>query len=390
MQTQLFPTEIIENSVESHHYQVSMRSQWIYTFLLLALLAAFVSLFFIHIDVSVRASGILRPITEKTELKAAVNGKIKEIYIKENQTVKQGEKIIILESEILDNKLKLIDFQLTEKKSYIQDLEYLVKIDSNVIFSFGKGQQLGLKTQLYKQQYLQLKTQLQENQYAQEKIQREIGRDKKLYEGKAIALREYEDRLFELQRLQSQFQTSFEKQISLWQSELSNLQIEIEGLQSQQKQANKEKEFYTITAPISGTVQQFVGKYIGNQVQVGESIASISPDSSLVADCYVSPKDIGLLQKGMKANFQIDAFNYNEWGMMSGEIQSVSNDISIVNNQPLFLIKCKLDQSFLSLKNSYKGYLKKGMTVKARFVITNRNLFALLYDKAENWLKPSP
>jgi HlyD family secretion protein len=389
MQTQLFPSEIIENSVESHHYQVSMHSQWIYTVLLLALLSAFVSLFFIHIDVSVRASGILRPITEKTELKAAMSGKIKEIYIKENQTVKQGEKIIILESEILDNKLKLIDFQINEKKSYIQDLQYLVKIDSNVIFSFGKkAQHLVLKTPLYKQQYLQIKTQLQENQYAQEKIQREISRDKKLYEGKAIALREYEDRLFDLQRLQSQFQTSFEKQISLWQSELSNLQIEIEGLQSQQNQANKEKEFYTITAPISGTVQQFIGKYIGNQVQAGESIAFISPDSSLIADCYVSPKDIGLLQKGVKANFQIDAFNYNEWGMISGEIQSVSNDISIVNNQPLFLIKCKLDQSYLSLKNGYKGHLKKGMTSKARFVITNRNLFELLYDKIEDWLRP--
>lgn len=388
MQTQLFPSEIIENSVESHHYQVSMRSQWIYITLLLSMMGAFISLFFIRIDVSVRAEGILRPVTEKTELKPALSGKIKEIYIKENQMVKQGEKIIVLESELIDTKLKLLDFQISEKKNYIQDLQYLVKIDSNSIFLFREKQGFGLITPLYKQQYLQLKAQLQENQYAQDKIKREISRDKQLYEGKAIALREYEDRLFDLQRLQSQFQTSFEKQISLWQSELSNLQIEIENLLSQQNQAIKEKEFYTLTAPISGTVQQFVGKYIGNQVQAGEAIASISPDSSLIADCYVSPQDIGLLQKGMKANFQIDAFNYNEWGMISGKIQSVSNDISIVNNQPLFLIKCRLDQSFLSLKNGYKGHLKKGMTAKARFVITNRNLFQLLYDKAENWLRP--
>ena len=137
MQTQLFPNEMIENSLESYHYQVSMRSQSLYLTLILAILIGFISLFFIRIDVSVQASGVLRPIAEKTELKTLVGGQIKEIYVKENQTVKQGEKIVVLQSEVLDNKLKLIDFQINEKKSYVQDLQYLVKIDTNNIRSFA-------------------------------------------------------------------------------------------------------------------------------------------------------------------------------------------------------------------------------------------------------------
>ncbi len=47
-----------------------------------------------------------------------------------------------------------------------------------------------------------------------------------------------------------------------------------------------------------------------------------------------------------------------------------------------------MDKDFLSLKNGYKGYLKKGMTVFARFVIAERTVMQLLVDKVDNWLRP--
>ena len=41
-----------------------------------------------------------------------------------------------------------------------------------------------------------------------------------------------------------------------------------------------------------------------------------------------------------------------------------------------------------SLKNGYSRPLKKGMTLQARFVITKRSLWQLVYDKIDNWLNP--
>ncbi|MEJ5265646.1 MAG: HlyD family secretion protein, partial [Bacteroidales bacterium] len=41
------------------------------------------------------------------------------------------------------------------------------------------------------------------------------------------------------------------------------------------------------------------------------------------------------------------------------------------------------------LKNGIKGYLKKEMTVKARFIVTNRSLFQILYQKTDKWLNPT-
>ena len=50
---------------------------------------------------------------------------------------------------------------------------------------------------------------------------------------------------------------------------------------------------------------------------------------------------------------------------------------------------CSLDQNFLQLKSGFTGQLKKGMFVSARFELTERSLFDLLYDKIDDWLNPS-
>ena len=123
-------------------------------------------------------------------------------------------------------------------------------------------------------------------------------------------------------------------------------------------------------------------------MQAGEVLCAISPDSSLLVECYVNPSDIGLLKKEMAAKFQIQAFNYNEWGLATGKIVSIANDFVVVNDQPIFSVKCGLDKSFLSLKNGYKGYFKKGMNVNARFTVARRSIFQLLYDKVDNWVNP--
>ena len=49
---------------------------------------------------------------------------------------------------------------------------------------------------------------------------------------------------------------------------------------------------------------------------------------------------------------------------------------------------CALDSETLSLKNGYIGHIRKGMTVNANFIITQRTVFQLLYDKIDNWLNP--
>ena len=88
------------------------------------------------------------------------------------------------------------------------------------------------------------------------------------------------------------------------------------------------------------------------------------------------------------ARFQLDAFNYNQWGLVKGKIEEISSDLIAVNDQPVFKIRCSLENEFLLLKNGYKGNLKKGMTLTGRFSLTERTLWQMLFDKVDNWLNP--
>jgi HlyD family secretion protein len=91
----------------------------------------------------------------------------------------------------------------------------------------------------------------------------------------------------------------------------------------------------------------------------------------------------------MRASFQIDAFDYNEWGLLSGQVTDIAHDVVLLNNQPTFKITCQLAHTSLQLKNGYRGNIKKGMTLQARFSVAKRSLFQLLFDKADDWLNPS-
>jgi HlyD family secretion protein len=91
----------------------------------------------------------------------------------------------------------------------------------------------------------------------------------------------------------------------------------------------------------------------------------------------------------MPVRFQVNAFNYNQWGLAYGKITALPNDIQIVDGKPVFKVKCSLDLEYLELKNGYKGYLKKGMTLQAHFIVTQRTLWQLLYDKIDDWMNPN-
>jgi hypothetical protein len=109
----------------------------------------------------------------------------------------------------------------------------------------------------------------------------------------------------------------------------------------------------------------------------------------MIAEVYVMPKDVGLIRPDIKVNFQVDAFNYNQWGLLTGKVLTVSNDIFTDNGQqPYFKVRCLLDKNELKLKNGYVGRIKKGMTLQANFYVTRRTLFQLLYDKTSDWLNP--
>lgn len=383
MQSQLFPPEIIENTTESYLPSVSVRSQSIYIFVLLAIIGAFASTPFIFVDVSVQSNGVIRTVAEKNEIHSLVSGLISVAKVTENTPIMQGQTLFILKTDVLDTKIRLSSYQQNEKRQLIQDLSLLVKIDSSSILKVK-----GLMSPLYIQQYNQFRYTLQESIQRQRKVKKELDTDRLLYKEKVIAMREFDEKEYAYNQLVAEYRSSIERQITFWQSDLSRYQIEFTELEALQKQLLEEKEQYVIKASATGTIQQLTGKYVGSSIQAGENLGIISPDSNLLVECYVSPQDIGFLRKDMQANFQINSFNYNQWGLASGKVLNVANDFIIQNQKPVFKVQCLMDKTFLKLKTGYIGKIKKGMNLRARFIITRRSIYQLMYDKVDDWVNP--
>jgi multidrug resistance efflux pump len=383
MQNELYNTDVIENSAESYLWNISSNSQAIYLSLLAAVMLALFSLPLIFVDVVVPMTGIIRSAGERNEIKPLVAGTIDAVMAKENQYVSKGKVLLRMQTDALDTKIRLNQVQQMQKQQYIQDLSLLVHLNNA-----SRLKVKNLQSPLYRQQYAQLVQEISGHGNIQRKKQQEFTVAQYLYQKKVLTKREYEDKEYELRNVQVSYQSVIEQRLSQWQADLNTYTYSLIELQAEEKQLLKEKELYTIKAPIGGTLQQFAGKYVGSYLQVGEMIAIISPDSNLIAECYVSPKDIGQIHKGMSATFQIDAFDYNEWGTVSGRVTDIAKDVILLNNQPVFKITCQLNNTYLQLKNSYRGDLKKGMTLQARFSLTKRSLFQLLFDKADDWLNP--
>lgn len=375
---QLFPVEVIEHSAMTWLPRVQVRTQVIYTTVLLAVLLSLLALPFIKVDVSVKSAGIVRPVTEKNELRSLVAGTIEEVLVRDGQHVEKGQLILRLQEDISNSKLSQTSFELQQRAAYISDLTKLAA---------GAGS--GLQTSLYQQQYSRFVSSLSEQQATTRKLESDLEMYKKLFADKVIAEKELRDKQYEYDKSLAMYRSAVQQQRSAWQEELSRYKMESNRLQADAVQLEKQKEWNLVKAPVSGTLQQFTGKYSGGYLQVGEMIGIISPDSNLVAECLVSPKDIGYLRAGMPVKFQVDAFNYNEWGTVDGVVENVENDFTLVDNQPVFKVRCRFAHTEVHTASGVKGQLKKGMTLQARFILTQRSLFQLLYDKTDDWMNPN-
>ena len=178
--------------------------------------------------------------------------------------------------------------------------------------------------------------------------------------------------------------------MSTWQADLNTLRNSHDEMYVSLNQDIKDKDMCYIKSPVSGTLDQFSGIYRGSSVRVGESLAVISPDSTLYFEIYVTPRNIGYISIGMTVNVQIESFNYNEWGTVSGEVNDISSDcITDGQGNSYYKVKCSMDKTYLQRKNGRIGRLKKGMTVSAHFMITRRSLFDLLYQRLDDWVNPT-
>lgn len=375
----LLPNEWIENSIETYIYQHTTKSQVIYWVVLAAVTAALIALPFIYVDISVQGSGVVRPVTEKTEIKAAITELVDSVYVREGQQVNKGDILLRFRTNNSDYKITYQTNRLNDFEAHLADLAYLAKGEAPANFC----------SPVRRQEYTYFVRRRNELETSLAQAEKEYNRHNNLFNKKVISEEEYEKYYYQYISQQNELASLIQSQLSTWQADLNSYRNQRNEMNTALKQEQKDKDMYIVRSPVAGTIDQFSGIYRGSSIQAGQSLAVISPDSTLCMEVYVTPRNIGFMSIGMPVNVQVESFNYNEWGTVPGKVKDISSDfLTDSQGNSYYKIKCEMERDYLKLKNGRVGRLKKGMTVSAHFMVTRRSLFDLLYQKIDDWANP--
>ncbi|HEX5436754.1 MAG TPA: HlyD family efflux transporter periplasmic adaptor subunit [Gemmatimonadaceae bacterium] len=378
------PAECIADSLEQHVVRHQVRPGAIYVAVVLAALAALAALPLVHVRVSVQSEGLIRPATEKHDIRSRVSGVVERVLVHENQLVVRGAPLVVVRSVSLAERGRLLHDQAEEKRRFISDLQRLVRDSGTVSTTPTRA----LHTPKYRREYLQYVGALRDARIRIAQATRALDRARTLGDRGFATQSSVQDRAYELAQATSARALTVARQMSEWQSALTSERSALEELESQMQQLHEERSHYTVRAAVGGSVEQLASLSPGSYVEAGEQIGVISPNSALVAEIYVTPRDIGLLRPGIPVRLLIDAFNATEWGALHGQITAISSDFILVGQSPMFKVRCDLERPYLTLPSGVRGRLKKGMTLRARFLLARRSLLQLLHDDVDDWLNP--
>ncbi|MBM3402732.1 MAG: HlyD family efflux transporter periplasmic adaptor subunit [Bacteroidetes bacterium] len=359
----------------------------IYILILSATIIGLASLPFIPVEISINSQGMIQSSLERSELLASVSGRIVDVRIKDNQKIFKGDTILLVDSSLPGHQSNILSERMELLKQLLTDAVQIVSYaDHRENFSTVNQ----FSTEQYRASWLQFLQEFELSLLNKDQAERISGRYNTLYENGAITLAESEKFRFEFDKAVSDQTLLINRWKFQWETEAMGFQRELSELLSREAEIAEQRKLFILRAHVSGSVQNLAGLQAGSYVFANQKIAEISPDTRLIALCYVKPTDIGLIRKGQTVNFQIDAFNYNQWGLISGEVIDISDDIILTaQGNAVFKVRCMLDREYLTLRTNSIGNLRKGMSFTARFLITERSLYDLLYDKLDDWLNPN-
>ena len=134
---------------------------------------------------------------------------------------------------------------------------------------------------------------------------------------------------------------------------------------------------------MDGVIFDLSKKAPGTVVGAKDKLLNIIPGEDLVAEIFVTNKDIGFIHEGLPAVVRVDTFPFREFGEIKGSLAYLAADSLPPNEEfkyPRFPAKVKLDRQFLT-HNGEKLPMKSGMAVTVNIQVRSRTLLSILTDQ---------
>lgn len=327
---------------------------------------------FSHIDEAVTGSGKVVPAGQAKVLQHMEGGIVAEILVKEGDKVRPDQPIYKLSQAFFTADLKGKDLDMVSLQAKEQRLESLID-DTNLTFDkevIEKYPQIVQnEMQIFESEKLNnyerlnaVMQKVEQKQYelkeleAKEKnllLELEMAREnvninEQLMKSGAGSRKEY---LFEMSKKQNLI-TQIEEvknKIPSMQGRYKEANFELGSIRSdiKSKQLNELKDVrlklsqllqqseasidrtnrLIITSPVNGIVNMLYFHTLGGTIKPGDKVAEITPlEDGFMIEANIKASDRGRIWMGQKANIEITAYEYVKYGMIEGELVSISPD----------------------------------------------------------------
>ncbi len=167
-------------------------------------------------------------------------------------------------------------------------------------------------------------------------------------------------------------------------------QLELERTQLQAKIAENENLLASarttlderfLHAPLDGVVSSLNVANPGEVVQAGQTVAEIAPKNApLVLSASLPDREAGFVKAGMPVKVKFDAYPYQDYGIVAGEVLSISADAKRDERLgAVYKVEVALERDRVTADDRAID-LRAGQTASAEIVIRRRRIIDLLFD----------
>ncbi|WP_377480992.1 MAG: HlyD family efflux transporter periplasmic adaptor subunit [Microcoleus anatoxicus] len=273
---------------------------------------------------TVKADAIVRPAGEVRVVQATTEGTVESIAVTENQVVKQGDPIAVVDASRLDSQKKQFQETVTQSQTAADEINrQLRELDNQILASA---------------------------QFPS--IQNESSAADKLVESAlvklATSLPDVAERLGRSRRVLLVKRSSIQQQLIQAQKELNQVELKL--------------KYSVVRSPADGTILKVELQHPGQTVQAGSAIAQIVPsDVPLIVKAKVTSQDIARIQIGQPVQMRISALPFPDYGTLKGTVSEIAPDAIAPQNPAnnsggsYYEVSIKPDKTYLTRIESASG-----------------------------------
>lgn len=334
---------------------------------------------FLEIDEVVKANAILRPVGTISSLRCIAGGQVRKKAYTHDMVVAKGQSLweIDVQSDRLDleNSIRLI----VQLKQDMRDMNMLLKTvtsDLNTVTAINS--QAWIMSEAWIGELTRLK---QQAEHLRVLLEREKAVPKNMSASQKVA-----DLTLELASAQTEILNARARKQLACTENIKNLQQNIETIERRISDLERKIQDATVTAPISGRIDEIRRVNVGDYVMPGEEILKIIPqdNDSIKAELYVDPSHIARLKAGQKVFLRFPALPPSDFGQLEATISIVPADVSLgEGNIAIFVVEAELDSSMLTARNGEHIQLRSGMGAQARIKLSRETILRMILHKLD-------